>query len=291
MDETNIPSQDQLDKMTIEELEAIARRDYEISDVDQDYLMEAMDVLARRYREKGVITKDTHTAWEEFQESYMSCKPEPLEKIMKSNTAFTTIKPTGKKVFRAVSKIAVAAVLAVVLFSVIPTSIGAESLFTVVARWTESLLIIKQPGGETIPEETIPPEEYTTGIGQLRYAVKMITNEKIVPEWLPDEFTFDSLQISASKGYTIIGARFVSGEKEIILHYMCNLSSTDINFEKDENMLDTETLNGIKHYFFENTDSSTCAWALHNVSCSISGNVTIAEMHKIIESIYEEVSP
>lgn len=280
----NIQQNTSLESLSIEELESIVRQDFEFGNVDQDYLFKVLDEIAKRRKEAGKA-KDAQAAWSEFQEIYLNSDCD-LDKDCVS--AHTHDKPLRKRLFMALSKVAVAAVLAIVLFGVIPTTIGAESLFTVVARWTESLLIFDQPGGETVPEVTVDEGEILTGIEQLRYSAKMITSQKIVPTWLPEEFVFDQVFITASKGYITISARFASSEKEIMIQYINNTENMETSNEKDENFLETRTVDDIQHYIFQNAESYTCAWALENVSCSVSGDVSLTDMYKIIDSIYME---
>ena len=270
-----------LEPLSLEELEALIRQDFEVGDVDQDYLFEVLDEVAKRHKEADTDgkMKDAQTAWKEFQKFYLTADCVP---------ARTHKKPLRNQIIMTLSKVSVAAVLAIILFGVIPTAIGAESLFTVVARWTESLLIFDQPGGETVPEVTADDGEITTGIEQLRYSAKMITSQKVVPTWLPEEFIFDQINVTTSEGYITISARFVSNEKEVMIQYINNTDITKTSNEKDKDFLRTHLVNGISHYILRNDETLTCAWALGNVCCSIRGDVSLSDMYKIIDSIYTE---
>ena len=46
-------------------------------------------------------------------------------------------------------------------------------------------------------------------------------------------------------------------------------------------------MNGIQHYIFNNTETTTIAWNVDNLECSIITNYP-NEIIKIIDSIYEE---
>lgn len=56
---------------------------------------------------------------------------------------------------------------------------------------------------------------------------------------------------------------------------------------KDERQPYTVELGGIKHYFFWNSDRCVCAWTNGSFVCYISGDVSEAQLLKMVELIYE----
>lgn len=59
-------------------------------------------------------------------------------------------------------------------------------------------------------------------------------------------------------------------------------------YQKDANQLETYNVNGISHYIMKNNETHSVAWTNGNIEGHIQGLLSVDDLKKMVDSIYEE---
>lgn len=212
--------------------------------------------------------------------------PEVLEIIEKLSKHETSSKPSIYKRRWLAGIAALAAVVCIVVMA-LPRTVGAESIFDVLFRWTSSVFEFLTPGREAAnPPVEIIFETDNHGLQQLyeKVAEQGVT-DPVVPMWLPEGFALSTLNaLPAPGGYRVYG-EFKKGTDNILITYRI---STDIyaKVEKREAGVELFESSGNNHFIVENNGSFSVMWSVDGVECVINANVTKENIYTIIKSIY-----
>lgn len=268
------------DNMTTESLEEILRLDASAADgdaTDTGLLIHIMEVLASR--EKSNSTgKSALEAWESFQQDYMS----DLEEICEEN-------PEGTKPIRRARPwlrrlIAAAAAVALVIF--IPMTAKAvnwEKMWNAVAHWTKDTFSFVSSESVSVSE---PTPEYDGEYSSLQDVLRANNrNADIVPTWIPENFTLNKIEKSASPNQEIYRAVYLNGDKEVKIRIRTYLQSDPETVEINEELLEMYEESGVQYYIFSNMDQIRAVWIIDSYQCNISGDLSIEEIKSMIDSI------
>ena len=110
----------------------------------------------------------------------------------------------------------------------------------------------------------------------------------LLPGWLPDGFVFAYAEEFTCLGDTKIVLCYENNaHKNIIFDIEIHGTqmSVDTFYEKDENELVIYEKNNIPHYIFHNLDQIQAVWVNANIVYNISGDISVDEMKKIIDSM------
>ena len=182
---------------------------------------------------------------------------------------------------------AVAAAVCIVVMA-LPRTVGAESIFDVLFRWTSEVFEFFTPEKDA----DNPPVEYlfetdNSGLQQLYDEVTELgVIEPVVPMWLPEGFELLKLQSTPMRedGYKV-NAFFKGDEKIISITYRI---SNDIltKFEKEEADFDVIDTGGKSHFVMDNGENLSVTWAIDGVECLINTDASRDDVYTIIKSIY-----
>ena len=111
--------------------------------------------------------------------------------------------------------------------------------------------------------------------------------EPMFPTWLPEGFMLEEQSIQLDE-QTILYAVYVYKERiiSIIIRNITNPNETG-SLEINGSDPITYVKNGTTHYIFSNCDSLVTSWLVGQYMITISGDASIDEMERIIDSIYE----
>lgn len=112
-----------------------------------------------------------------------------------------------------------------------------------------------------------------------------------LPEWLPEGFVFKYVEKFTRSNHTNILLYYENDIDKVIIFdlniYIDNQNSEiDIAYEKDESLVEIYEKNNIQHYILRNIDQIQAVWSHFNIVYHVSGDVSVEEMEKIIDSIY-----
>ena len=266
------------DSMTTEELQEILCKhahDELVTEPDTDELYYIMEVLARRREEEDPQAfRSNEEALADFRKNYMpKAMPTDRSKVVRfPNRAFKMV----------------AAVLAIVLFLAVGTSITAEALQIDIwgkfATWTKEIFQFNDtPQGTTAPN---PEKDNNMELKSLQDAlVQAGVSEKLVPIWMPEGYTSKDLKVKSSPRVLNINAIYENNGSELVINIRQTVGIPAHQIEKSEDLLEVYVVDGVEYYIFSNNTSLQAAWSIGEFECFITGKITLEEMKKMIDSI------
>lgn len=202
-------------------------------------------------------------------------------------------KPSTKQIpsrckCRWISAIAAVAAVACIVVMALPRTVGAESIFDVLFRWTSEAFEFFTPERDA----KNPPVEYlfetdNSGLQQLYNKVTELgVTEPVVPMWLPEGFELVNLKVNSllNDGYKV-NAVFRGNGKSIVVIYTI---SRDVitKFEKEETAVEVLDAGNISHFIMDNDKNLSANWTIEGVECSIVTDLSKENLYNMIKSIY-----
>ena len=257
------------DAMTTEELEEILRLDAqapEEQESDTDKILYIMEVLAERKRKTGYTGKTAHEAYESFKQHYM---PETDKPIIPKKTGRT-------RWVRSLT--ATAAVLAILLVGSVTAEAFGFNIWRAVIQWTQETFHFGN-WGNSDPNSKLSYDSLQEALEQ-----RGITTP-LAPTWFPDGYALDNITVEQSpikKVYTAIYTREEESLKITVRDY---LDEDPVYVEQSEGLAEKYEVSGIVYYLFTDVDAMKASWINGSYECSVAGNVTVAELKAMINSI------
>lgn len=289
------------DNMETEILEAILQADFdapEAEQMDEEAILYILNILERRREDDHSLTQlDVQAAKERFYQEYYPLlehedllldfygDPDEIDaagKKSKLAVGRAFLLQTLKKLPKPLRRIVVAAAIVIVLFTGSDTvhAFGIE-LFANIAQWGDGVFwFIKAPVTAELRDE-------------MRQYFKLEEIDAVLPKWLPVGYKFDNVKIEENEANKIeVRAEYhKKNSQKIDAIFLCYIYSDENSksfYEMDNVETTNYTVNGIKHCIFPNVGYKTISWKNGNFECSISGDFSIEEAKKIVDSIYEE---
>ena len=262
--------------MSTEELEEILRLDAASpEDADTELLLHIMGVLANRKRNTNTAGKTAEESWESFQKNYLD--EEDAEDIQE---------PEKKRTSAPWLRRLIAAAAVVVLMVCIPLSakaFGWEGLWNVFARWareTFSFVSVENT------DATGPDTEYNSEIASLKELLELAEcDASIIPTWIPEGFVFEKVERDTTPVRNVFWAAYINGDRMLRIRVQ-NYSPTDVQYvESGEDFSEIYTVSGVTYYIFENLEQLQVVWIVDSYECMISGDISVEEAKKMIDSI------
>lgn len=257
----------------------------QLSTEELDQILQAE--LEKEYPNEEVVLPILHELEEREKDLLGEKTPEVLEIIEKLSMHETSSKPSIYKRRWLAGIAALAAVVCIVVMA-LPRTVGAESLFDVLFRWTSSVFEFFTPGqGTANPPVEIVFETDNPGLQQLydKVAEQGVT-DPVVPMWLPEGFELTDLnKIPLQDGGYKIYAIFIGNEKSISISYRI-YSNLTTKFEKEESAVEVFEFEDISHFILENDENLSVVWTMDKVECSINADIAKENVYTIIKSIY-----
>ena len=266
------------DSMTTEELQEILRKhahDELETEPDTDELYYIMEVLARRREEEDPHAfRSDEEALADFRKNYM---PKSMQ------TGRTKVVRFPNRAFRVA-----AAVLAIVVILVVGTSVTAEAFHVDIwgkfATWTKEIFqFTDTPQGTTAPN---PEKEYNAELKSLQdaLAAEKVT-EKLVPQWIPEEYLSKDLQVMHTPRVLNISATYEKEDARLVIKICQTIGVQAPQVEKNDDFLELYVVDGVEYYIFSNTETLQAAWSIGEFECLMIGKITLEEMKRMIDSI------
>lgn len=293
-----------LEQLSTERLEELLTLDSDpSSDQEDEELIDAiMEVILRRESEHptGRLT-DVDKAWEDFQKHYNTPEGEGLSLYPDEDASAehsdihvqdpTPITPSVKH-NRLKRLLLSAAIVACLIVFGLPPAMGYTSFFEMIGQWTESVFHFVPQGGETNPPHLGSDKSALSGqYDTLQEALETFgITEDVVPVWIPENFTPNGVVANYSPefGETEISALYMDDdERSISILILDREISEARTYEKDDNPVIEFNAGDVTHYIFENNGTNTATWYVGTLECSIVADLSLEDLQKMIESIYE----
>ena len=279
-----------LEQMRTEELEALLQQEFTAADggePDVDYIMAIMEVMKQRDANPPAAEVDVDAAWRDFKENYQgqasAYETEVLPERDSSHLDQIT-SPSPKKKSRRILRAAVITAACIVILCGAASAFGFD-LLQAFADWTAETFGFVTPGQE---EAEAPQDPYL----ELRLAVAEETDLPVVPNWAP-KGTVSKEEVSVinrSDGVRL-QATYINSQGEFTIRIQIYNSLPEEYFgvyqKNDHNVTKYDSV-GIIHYLMENTETCSVAWLNGDIETLIQGNLTMGDLEKMVDSIYEE---
>lgn len=273
-----------LEMMTTEQLEELLRQDAkaENSQLSGDDILEIMEVIERKKNDTDEPQTDVDAAWQDFKENYLgnaALYVPDMDEETESRPAESSQIKTQKEKKHILRTVLIAAVLIVALCT---TAIG-KNLFRTLADWTR----------ETFMFRTVEETEGTTGVFLALQAELAGQSElPLVPKWAPEgtaELNGMTRKLLANRVRFSADYQTPDGEFcVVIVLYDTKPEEYTYLYEKNSIAVKEEYIvNGVVHQIVCNNHTNSAVWACDTVECLIQGDLTVDELKRMVDSIYE----
>jgi hypothetical protein len=286
-----------LDKLSTEELEELLRADVgSLERSNEDVIFHILEVIEKREKEHPTgRLPDVDKSWEDFQKYYNTPEGDGLSLYpseRQSDSSATEYEPIP---FRATKKrrrrrilISVAAVICLVVL-LMPPALGYANIFEMIGYWTAEQFSFTDATESTDsqPSSNQTEGEYSSFQEALdHYGI----DDAVVPQYIPDGFKLQKIWVQeySGKGDVEFTAPYLNGDDNIIITIILHSGQVDRIYEKNSQDVEQYMAGNVVHYIFQNINNVTAAWYVDSLECSISTNLSVTELEKIIDSIYEE---
>jgi len=260
------------DTMETEKLEEILRLDAKApqgQESDIEEILYIMEVLAQR--NENSTGKTALEAWNTFQQEYLCDVEASVEK---------------KRTLRPWLRGMIAAAAAIVILVAIPLSAKAfrwDAIWDTFAKWakeTFSFVSVDQP--ETTEPNPDNIQEYSSLQDAL---VASNRNPNIVPTWIPDGYILDEIKIFEAPNRKTYIAFYHNGKSSLKFTVQSYLGTDAEKIEIGPDLIEIYGASDNEYYIFDNHEQLRAVWIQDSYECFISGELTIAEMKMMIDSI------
>ena len=161
------------------------------------------------------------------------------------------------------------------------------------ARWTDEKLSMTP--GQAVPIERDSlhiPEELEEGAGLRETLLSCGLSVPAAPRWMPEGFEQDSLVVDSESMIesAMFSALYSWGDKRLcvfLLAYFEESGGTS-TYQKDAGDPIPYEAGGVTHLLFTNAGRASAVWINGPVEGAISGDISMEDLMKMIDSIYEE---
>ena len=308
------------DRMSTESLNAIleleARLDCD-GELDSDTIAYIAGVIAKREEQAQTQSlPDVQAAWQAFQKNYLSNPGigASLYNFDEDDAEFAAdlllgTTPDGKRIDlcsaleqqtsvppkkrrRPIAVFGrVAAIFAAVLLvgTVTAYALGGVAFRQAVGHWFQDVFFFHEEGTSGTGDPSTKPVivgPYSSLQDALdAYAVTV----PLAPTWLPDGYVLNEIVVDEAEGGLSFYASYNNADgNEIAINISEILIQGKMRvYEKNNAEVTVTVVQGVEHYIMENTNGLCAAWNNGMYECMITGNLSRAELGKMINSIYK----
>ena len=268
------------DEMTTEQLREILRKHAHgelEKEPDTEELFYIMEVLANRESENPEKQiKSTEEAYATFVKHYApemaEDKPIPFPK-------------RSAIVSRWMKRVAVVAIVCVALTAAaVSAKAFAPDFWEKVACWTREIFRFEDVTDGTEGKE--PDIVNNAELDSLRDALDQYSGaQESVPNWIPEGYICTNVNVKETPKALSISAVYEKAGEQLIIQIRQEFGSPPFQIEKNENLIEIYTVDGVDYYIFSNNKNLQTAWIVGEYECLIIGKLTLEDMRKVIDSI------
>lgn len=243
--------------------------------------VERVEYLLAVLQERAPVMEDYDPVkqWEKVQEDH------PL---FFTEDALDTV-PTKKKVlrgnfFKKASRICqIAATLLLVI--VITANAAGVNPVQAVIRWTDG--VVQMHGDPSGVMELPAVAEGSAYKSLVEALIDAEIDPDTVPDWIPKDYSLSDVQIRQNDKMIRYSATYSSERGDLSIRVVRYMDTKWVSISEREDGGYLYQHNGIDRYVISNYELTKAGWALDDIVYSISGQITEAELLKMIDSINE----
>lgn len=270
MKERNITGlREALENLPTNELDAMLQAELEKSPPDEASVRLMLSILEGREPETPpAISPDEAAAWERYQKRMAG---------------------QGKKPATLRRRLAVAASVAVIaglLFAVVPQQAEAETFWEMLQRWTETVMeYFSKQDSFRDPEYIFKTDN--AGLQQVYDAVvELGVTDPVVPMWLPEGYEIVELDTPSTPLVQSVFSRFFYNGNNIVFKLDIYVGEPAHQFYRDGSYYEEYEKNGMSFYITQNNGSWVAVWVKDNIECLLTVDCQEDTLRRILRSIY-----
>lgn len=268
------------DEMTTDQLREILRKHAHgelEKEPDTEELFYIMEVLADRESENPEKQiKSTEEAYATFVKHYAPemAVEEPIPFPKRSAIVSCWMK-----------RVAVVAIVCMALTTAaVSAKAFAPDFWEKVATWTREIFRFEDVVGGTEGQD--PDKEINVELNSLRDALNQNgVMDQVMPNWIPEGFICNDVSVNKTPKSLIITALYDRDGEQLIVQIRQLMDGEPYQVEKNEDLIEIYSTDGVDYYIFSNDKSMQTAWIVGEYECLIIGKLTLEDMKKVIDSI------
>ena len=103
--------------------------------------------------------------------------------------------------------------------------------------------------------------------------------------WIPEGYVCTSVNAKETPKAVSISAVYEKDGEQLIIKMRKEFGSDPFQIEKNEDLIEIYTVDGVDYYIFSNDKYMQTAWIVGEYECIITGKLTLEDMKKVIDSI------
>ena len=265
------------DEMTTEQLREILRKhahgelEKEPDTEELFYIMEVLQNKESENPEKQI--KSTDEAYVTFVKHYAPEMAEEKPIPFPKRSAVAT---------RWMKRVAVVAIICVALTTAaVSAKAFVPDFWEKIATWTREFFRFEDVAGGTEGQE--PAKENNAELDSLHEALNQQAG--LAPMWIPEGYVCTSVNAKETPKAISISAVYEKDGEQLFIRIRQEFGSDPFQVEKNEELIEIYTADGVDYYIFSNNKTLQAAWVVGEFECMIGGNITLEEMKRIIDSI------
>lgn len=287
-DNFNLTDPAELERLSLEELNAILDGDFESNDrISTDTIMLVLKEIEKRVGNTPSPTLDA--AWETIKKEHLRPVAQGAEAEHETdieNGQSTT--PTTNRRHKLLPRIVgIAAAIAIVIFaagSLIPSANG-SNLWSAFIEWTKETFGYSTDN--KVKENELPEQLQELYDSMLIHGVPAT---ELLPTYIPEGFEMLDTRCDEQENSTVFTTMLNNGQDSIMLQYreLRNGEATT-EYQKNDEEVEEYFVDGVEKEFFivGNLELFTATWSDGNMECAIQNVPSHEELIKMIDSIYE----
>lgn len=285
-----------LKDMSIEKLEELLKAsDDNLPESEEAFVDAVVEEIVRRERENrtGRIP-EVNEAKRKFMDIYFSPEREGLvffpdeEEKDKAAEAAPVAKPVDARKKRPLPfrGLAVAALIALCVTTILPPALGYKSFAAMVGYWNDTVFHFAFSNRESeIPSETLENTYETLQDALDANGVTISLAPKIPAR-------FETIDIYTTYvpeyGRTDYNAFYKAKGENLSIYFIQREEPVKTRvYEKDGTLVKKLVVNEIEHYIYENNGRITITWYVDVFECSVQADISREEADELVYSIYE----
>ena len=254
-----------------------------------------IEMILAEMKRRGINnpSRSPEEAWNEFEQEYSEKESSYMDYVPDRNEeAAYSKKPALAPRHRLVRKLAIlAAVLSVLIASLLTVQASGVDVFGTIARWTAELFSFgrtEETHGLVVdgkwPEIDLSENQQFASLQEALdfYGVTEVAE----PRWIPDGFTQKKVVVKSNGVWLTFLAWYADADSKSIVIDFDSYESLPANYyEKLESDPETIEIGNIKYNIVSNVDNCTAAWITSLFECYISTPIDVSTLKKIILSM------
>lgn len=279
-------------KMSDEELQNTLRCEMLSGDAPDS---KQIDLLLAEMERRGINepVRSPEEAWVEFEAEYSGkepCYTECTPAVSPSIETLPSAQPRHQHHLKR-KALVLAAVLSVILASLLTVQAAGVDVFGAIARWTTELFSFgktEESRGLVVdgkwPEIDLEQNQQFTSLQEALdyYGV----TEVVAPRWLPSGFTQEEVTVDPNGVWLTFFSEYTNKDGQILIINYSSFEPDPITYyEQNDPSSETLELNGNHYNIIKNVDNCVVAWISQHFECYIIAPTDIETLKGIIESI------